>query len=132
MAAGAALGVLQAGVGIAGAMSGASQEAFKAKMDAAVARTNAAETDATYRADLNRQLSNIKAIRASAGMGTETPTFQNIIEENRDIGSENRRRQVVGYQQKQLMAEGDASAVMRLGFLKSAGIAVQGLGSAFS
>lgn len=125
------LGLASTGFQIFGAISGAKQEAFRAKMDASVARTNANEADLVYRTDLNRQLSNIKAIRASSGMGGDTPTFQNYLDENREQGEENKRRKVVGYQQQALMAEGDASAAKRLGWIRALGAGISGLGSLF-
>lgn len=130
MAGAAALATLAStGVSIFGAISGAKQEAFKAKFDASVARTNANEADMVYRQDLTRQLANIKAIRASAGMGGTAPTFVNYLDENRQIGEQARHRKTFGFQQQGLMSEGDADMIQRLGFIKALGYGIGGLSS---
>lgn len=128
MAGASALATLAStGVQIFGAISGAKQQAFRDKFDASVARTNASEADTAYRTDMMRQISNIKAVRASAGMGQKTPTFQNYVSENRDVADKNRHKRVWGFNQQGLMSEGDAAMATRLGWLKAIGIGVSGL-----
>lgn len=86
-----------AGVGAYGAIAGAQQEAMNLKIQESQAKTQAYQTDQVYRQDLMRQLSNIKAIRASTGASTNSPTFTNYIDENRKLGEEARGRRKAGF-----------------------------------
>lgn len=115
------LSFAQAGVGIAGALAGGDAEERKLEAEARMARMNADEADTVYRQDMLRQLSNIKAIRASAGMGVDTPTFDAVIEGERETAAANRRRQVRGYTLKASQLDADASEVSRLAWLRAMG-----------
>jgi hypothetical protein len=86
------------------------------------------QADTVYRQDMMRQISNIKAIRASAGMETAGPTFDAIIGDERATAGANRRRRVAGYNMQASQAEADASQVGRLGFIRALGGFVSALG----
>jgi hypothetical protein len=119
--AGLLMSFAQAGVGVFGALSGGAAEERKLEAEARMARMNADEADTVYRQDMMRQLSNIKAIRASSGMGIDTPSFGAVVEGERETASANRQRQVRGYNLKASQLDADASEVKRLAWLRAMG-----------
>jgi hypothetical protein len=118
---GAIGGLLSGAVSAFGAIAGAQAEKRKLEAEARMARMQADQADTVYRKDMMRQLSNIKAIRASAGMETNTPTFTAVMDDNRETAESNRRRKVAGYSMQASQYEADASEAGRLGFIRALG-----------
>lgn len=65
-------------VGAFGQSQGSKYEAAKSERAAQVGRIQADQIDANYRDELNSTLANIKAIRASAGVVSDSPTGQAV------------------------------------------------------
>jgi hypothetical protein len=122
------LAILSGGVQAFGAIAGAKAEERQLEAQARGARMQADQADTVYRQDMMRQISNIKAIRASSGMETAGPTFDAIIGDERATAGANRRRKVAGYNMQASQAEADASQVGRLGFIRALGGFVSALG----
>lgn len=83
--------------GLAGAIrgygeyQGKSYEASKAKRAGEIARVQADQIDAQYREELSSTISNIRAIRASAGVGANSPSERAYIAEQERVSSRERR-----------------------------------------
>ncbi|MFG1247266.1 hypothetical protein [Xanthobacter flavus] len=80
--------------GAYGQSQGQRYQAAVAERDAMVAKTQAAQTDTALREELNRTLSNIGSIRASAGVGLDSPTTQAVMDEQRRVSDRERRTRV--------------------------------------
>lgn len=119
--AGLLMSFAQAGVGVMGALAGGDADERRLEAEARMARMNADEADTVYRSDMLRQLSNIKAIRASAGMPSDTPSFDAVISGERETAAANRSRQVRGYNLKASQLDADASEFARLKWLRAMG-----------
>jgi hypothetical protein len=127
----AAIGLATAAVGVAGTIAGGQADSARLKMQATIARMQADEADKVYRQDMMRQISNIKAIRASTGASTQSPSFGAFVDENREIADQNRATAVRGYRLQALQYDADRSMVKRLAGLRAAGAAIGGLGGFF-
>lgn len=77
-----------------GASQAQGYQAAVAERNALVAKTAAAQTDTQLREELNRTLSNISAVRASAGVGLNSPTTGAVMDEQRRIADRERRIRV--------------------------------------
>jgi len=87
----------QVGSGIAEAAGDARAQSFKASEAAVAARHGkiaAAETDTALREELSSTIGNIRAIRASAGIGPGSPTTDAIIESEGKVSDRERRIRV--------------------------------------
>lgn len=93
--AGLALGAASTLLGAEGQAKGSEVQAQNAEYAAQSARINAYATDAYYRNDLRTTLSNISAMRASAGMG-DSPTSQAVTDYDTDISNLQRSSKVTG------------------------------------
>jgi hypothetical protein len=102
-------------VSTAGAAQGAQAEKFAAESRGRVAAIQDAQEQTSALGDLRRQISNIKAIRASAGARLDSPTIETIIAEERDIGDENRRKRHVTrkFEQDQARADSKTASMMK-------------------
>lgn len=69
-----------------------------AERDATVAKTQAAQTDTYLREELKRTLGNISAIRASAGVGLDSPTTAAVMREEQRVSDRERRIRVANLQ----------------------------------
>ncbi|WP_119268374.1 hypothetical protein [Taklimakanibacter deserti] len=125
-AATAAIGVASAGVETAGALAGDAKDKAAAEARARMAKINSDESETIALADFKRQLSNIKAIRASAGGLIDTPTMNAIIDAERATSDENRRRVRTGYKMEELQAKSDAKMISDMAFFRIAGGALKG------
>lgn len=81
-------------VGAIGAMQGQKYEAAKARVAARVGRVQADQIDAAYRDELSSTLANIQAIRASTGVGGDSPTTLALQEASEKTSDRNRSRDV--------------------------------------
>ncbi|MDQ0132665.1 hypothetical protein J2T08_000566 [Neorhizobium galegae] len=112
-------------VGLAGSLIGAfgekqgqDYEAAKSKRAAEVGRVQADQIDSSYREELNSTISNIRAIRASAGVGANSPTGM-AIEAKQEKTSDRDRRIDVGSKRMQATQD-DADAKFRKSAAKTA------------
>jgi len=65
-------------IGAVGQYQAGNYAAAQSKRAAEVGRVQADQIDASYRDELNSTLANIKAIRSSAGVGSDSPTGQAV------------------------------------------------------
>lgn len=98
-AAGAIMG-LSSLVGAYGQYQAGQYASEQSKRAAEVGRVKADQIDASYRDELNSTISNIRAIRASAGMSPTSPTAM-AIEDGQEKISDRDRRIDVGNQRMQ-------------------------------
>jgi hypothetical protein len=129
---GGASAALIAGSGIlsgVGGMVGNNQSAQNAKDQAGLARVQANQTDTAYREDLMSTISNIRAIRASSGVGANSPTGQAIEERQAQLSDRNRVTAVTGKRFEASSQDRAAGAYQTAGLFSLAGGAVKGLSS---
>lgn len=105
-------------IGAFGEKAGQDYEAAKSKRAAEVGRVQADQIDASYREELNSTISNIRAIRASAGVGANSPTGM-AIEAKQQKTSDRDRRIDVGSKRMQATQD-DADAKFRKSAAKTA------------
>jgi hypothetical protein len=80
----------------------------QSKRAAEVGRVQADQIDASYRDELNSTISNIKAIRAGAGVGMNSPTSLAIDANQERISSRDRRIEVGSKRMQANQDENDA------------------------
>lgn len=106
----AALGLVGGLVGAYGQYQAGQYQAQQSQRAAQVARVQADQTDASYRDELNSTISNIRAVRSSAGVGANSPTGM-AIEAGQERTSDRDRSIEVGNKQMQATQyENDARA----------------------
>lgn len=115
MAAAAAIAPIMSGlsgvVGAFGSYQAGNYAAAQSKRAAEVGRVQADQIDASYRDELNSTLANIKAIRSSAGVGSDSPTGQAV--EAGQVKTSNRDR-IIDVGSKRMQAnQDDADAKFR-------------------
>lgn len=108
-----ALTIASTVVSTMGGMAGAQQEKMAAKSRAKMAEIQSDQTQASSLDDLRRQVSNIKAIRASAGASAQSPTTQAIIDAERKISAENLEKRKAAYRLEALQARADAKLIQQ-------------------
>jgi hypothetical protein len=95
--------LLAAGIGLAAgggilkarsAKRGADFDAAQAEVAARHAKIRADETDTALREELSAVIGNIRAIRASSGISTDSPTTQAVIDNESKIANRERRIRV--------------------------------------
>jgi hypothetical protein len=135
------IGLAATGISAAGALTGgqtASQgdmlEAQNAANAAQIGQTKAAETDANMQRSLTKQLSNISAIRAGAGLNPMSPTGAAITANVQGVGDQSRTQAVENIQNQSQMDEqaaafytSSASSALTGGELGAAGSIFKGL-----
>ena len=121
-----ATAVASTGLKVAGDVGAYGADKFALETKEREARIQADQSDAAASADLRRQIGNIKAIRASAGGSVDTPTIQAILEEERFVSGENRRKVRAGYESERLQARADIGTARQLAYLSTAGRVVRG------
>lgn len=123
---------LIAGSGImsgVGGMVGNNQSAQTAKDQAGLARVQANQTDTAYREDLMSTISNIRAIRASSGVGSGSPTGIAIEQRQEQLSDRNRVTAVAGKRFEASSQDRAAKGYETAGMFSLAGGAVKGLSS---
>lgn len=108
-----ALTIASTVVSTMGGMAAAKQEKMAAKSRAKMAEIQSDQTQASSLDDLRRQVSNIKAIRASAGASAQSPTTQAIIDAERKISAENLEKRKAAYRLEALQARADAKLIQQ-------------------
>lgn len=98
-------------VGAVGQYQAGNHAAAQSKRAAEVGRVQADQIDASYRDELNSTLSNIKAIRSSAGVGSDSPTGQAI--EAGQVKTSNRDRIIEVGSKRMQATQDDADAKFR-------------------
>ncbi|ASY64480.1 hypothetical protein SJ05684_c30560 [Sinorhizobium sojae CCBAU 05684] len=88
------------------------QAAAQSQRAAQVGRVQADQIDASYRDELNSTISNIRAIRASAGVGANSPT-QMAIEAKQQKTSDRDRKIEVGSKRMQARQDEDDARFRR-------------------
>lgn len=88
------LGLAGSLVGAVGQARGTNYEAQQSQRAAQVGRIQADQVDANYRDELNSTISNIRAIRASAGVGANSPTGMAIEQKQADTSDRDRKIEV--------------------------------------
>lgn len=138
------IGLAATGISAAGQLAGAQTasqgdklEAQNATNAAQIGQTKAAETDADMRRSLTKQLSNISAIRAGAGLNPMSPTgaaisanVQGVGDQSRTQAVENIDNQVTMDQQAAQFYTSSASSALLGGGLGAAGSIFKGLAGA--
>jgi len=105
----AALTVGSTAVSTIGGMAGASQDKYAAENRARMAKIQSDQTEASSLDDLRRQIGNIKAIRASAGAQSNSPTTQAILDAERKTSAANLAKKKAGFKLDQLQAKIDSN-----------------------
>lgn len=95
-------------VGAVGASQAKKHQAAQAETDAKIGRIQADQIDAAYRDELNSTIANIQAIRASTGVGVDSPTTQAVEARNQKESDRNRRRDVASKRMQANQDENDA------------------------
>lgn len=138
------VGLAATGFSALGSMEGASKaaqgdqfEAQNAENAAQIGQTKAAETDADMRRRLTSQLSNITAIRASAGLDPNSPTgaaisanVKGVADLSRTQAVSNIQNQVTSDQQAAQFYTSSASSALLGGDLGALGSIIGGVGGA--
>lgn len=88
------LGLAGSLVGAVGQKQSSDFAASQSKRAAQVGRVQADQIDANYRDELNSTISNIRAIRASAGVGANSPTGMAVEQKQADTSDRDRRIEV--------------------------------------
>ncbi len=114
--------------GIGGMMSG-QQSASNALNAAGLARVQANQTDTAYREDLQRVLGNMRAIRASSGVGSNSPTGIALEQQQENLSDRNRITAVTGKRLEAENYEAQARAAQRAGEFALIGGGVKALTS---
>lgn len=137
----AAASLVSTAFGVAGALQqGASQsaaakyQAQRAEQAAKYARVNADMTDTYYRDELRSTLSNIDAIRASAGTNPDAPTAVALRDKSTETSNRQRTIAVLNYTQQEKQSLNDASffrssakTYQTAGFLNAGAMAFKGV-----
>lgn len=108
---GAAAGILTGVSGLIGAFGSfqaGQNEAAKSKRAAQVGRIQADQVDASYRDELNSTISNIRSIRAGAGVGAMSPTGMAIEADQDRVSSRDRKIEVGNKNMQAFQDEQDA------------------------
>lgn len=95
-------------IGMFGQYQAQQYQSQRAEQDAKIGKIRADQIDAAYRTDLSSTISNIKAISATTGAGTDSPTGQAIRDENVKISERNRTRDVANQNMQAFQSEQDA------------------------
>lgn len=102
-------------LGLAGSLVGAVGEsragnyaAQQSQRAAQVGRIQADQIDANYRGELNSTISNIRAIRASAGVGAYSPTGMAVEAKQADTSNRDRKIEVGSKRMQATQDENDA------------------------
>lgn len=95
-------------VGAFGSYQAGNFEAAKSKRAATVGKIQADQIDASYRDELNSTISNIRAIRASSGVGANSPTGMAIEADQERISNRDRRIDVGSKRMQAKQDEDDA------------------------
>lgn len=102
-------------IGLAGSLVGAvgqyqaqNHAAAQSKRAAKVGRIQADQIDASYRDELNSTISNIRAIRATAGVGANSPTQMAYEDEQEKVSNRDRKIEVGSKQMQANQDEEDA------------------------
>ena len=112
-----------------GGLVGNNQSAQTAKDQAGLARVQANETDTAYREDLMSTISNIRAIRASTGVGANSPTGVAIEQRQEQLSDRNRVTAVTGKRLEAQSQDRAAGAYQTAGVMSLFGGAAKGLSS---
>ncbi len=112
-----------------GGLVGNNQSAQTAKDQAGLARVQANQTDTAYREDLMSTISNIRAIRASVGVGADSPTGQAIEARQEQLSDRNRLTDVTGKRLTAASQDRAAGAYQTAGAISLFGGAAKGLSS---
>lgn len=132
MAMGAVLGVASILTQTAGSVMGQRYQSQQDKLRQRTAEVQAADTNAAYTEELNRTVSTIKAIRASAGVPADSPSTRSYIAEQARISDINRSKAVGANQLQAEAASNDAGYHSRLAGLTLLGGVAKAGGYAFS
>lgn len=100
------LGLAGSLVGAVGQMQASNYAAAQSDKQAAVGRVQADQIDSSYREELNSTIANIRTIRASAGVGANSPTGM-AVEARQAATSERDRAIDVG--SRRMQANSDAA-----------------------
>lgn len=84
-------------------------EAEQSKRAGEIARVQADQIDAQYRDELRTTLSNIRAIRASAGGGADSPSTLAVMAEEERVSRRQRRIEVGGRRMQASQHDSDAA-----------------------
>ncbi|MFG1331134.1 hypothetical protein V5F41_07750 [Xanthobacter autotrophicus] len=95
-----------------GESQGQGYQAAVAERDAQVARIQADQTDTQLREELNRTLSRVSSVRASAGVDANSPTTMAVMDEQKRVADRERRIRV-GSLEMQANAKDDEAAFRR-------------------
>lgn len=95
-------------IGVFGNYQAGQQAAAQSKRAAQVGRIQADQVDASYRDELNSTISNIRAIRAGAGVGGFSPTGMAIEADQERISTRDRRIEVGNRRMQANQDEDDA------------------------
>lgn len=107
-AAGAIFTGLSGLVGAYGQYQASQHAAQQSERAAQVGRIQADQIDASYREELNSTISNIRAIRASTGVGANSPTGRAIEADQERISTRDRRIDVGSRRMQANQDENDA------------------------
>lgn len=102
------LGLAGSLIGAFGQKQGADYEAAKSKRAAEIGRVQADQIDSSYRQELNSTISNIRAIRASAGVGADSPTGMAIEAKQQQTSDRDRKIDVGSKRMQATQDEADA------------------------
>lgn len=111
-----ALGAISLVSSVAGTVMGAQAQAagakaqqLKAQKAAEIARVQADQADGAYREELKTTLSNIDAIRASAGVSQDSPTAIALRDQAKEDSALQRTRKVSGIRMQANQYDADAA-----------------------
>ncbi|MBD9540106.1 hypothetical protein IB276_11640 [Ensifer sp. ENS04] len=91
-----------------GSYQAGNHAAAQSQRAAQVGRINADQVDASYRDELNSTIANINSIRASAGVGANSPTGRAIEADQQRISDRDRRIEVGSKRMQATQDEQDA------------------------
>ncbi|MBB4066752.1 hypothetical protein [Gellertiella hungarica] len=108
---GAVLGLAGSVVGAVGEYQAGQYAADQSKRAAEIGRVQADQIDANYRDELNSTISNIRSIRAAAGVAGNTPTAMAFEDKQRQVSD--RERQIDVGSRRMQANQDDADARFR-------------------
>lgn len=121
------LGLAGSLVGAVGQQQSSDYAAQQSARAAQVGKIQADQIDANYRDELNSTISNIRAIRASAGVGANSPTGMAVEAKQADTSNRDRRIEVGSKRMQAAQDESDAAFRRSSGKWALLGGAVSGL-----
>lgn len=121
------LGLAGSLIGAVGQYQGQQYAASQSKRAAEVGKVQADQIDASYREELNSTISNIRAIRASAGVGANSPTGMAIEAKQAETSNRDRRIEVGSKRMQANQDESDAAFRKSSAGWALAGGAISGL-----